>query len=118
MAEVRGYFQVAYKVSFLVLSPGVQPILSSHSLPCVVLNLNKRVIDNVPSIIDLHFVKLFAKGLLPFLIAKFGLGTAQAGTRCAAFLAEDPGIVARRDELVARKRRLETIETELYNFGL
>ncbi|KII84204.1 hypothetical protein PLICRDRAFT_46578 [Plicaturopsis crispa FD-325 SS-3] len=90
MAEVRGYFQVAYK----------------------------RVIDNVPILIDLLFVKAVSKDVQSFLVTKLGLGTANATARCAQYLAEDPNIVQRRDELVARKKRLENVADELYNFGL
>ncbi|KDQ60446.1 hypothetical protein JAAARDRAFT_191825 [Jaapia argillacea MUCL 33604] len=90
MAQVRAYFQVSYK----------------------------RVIDNIPLIIDLKFVRAIGKDLQPFLIGKLGLGTPNASIRCASYLAEDPHIVARRDELVARKKRLESVELELYNFGL
>ncbi|KAF5339054.1 hypothetical protein D9758_014124 [Tetrapyrgos nigripes] len=68
MAEVRGYFQVAYK----------------------------RIIDNIPSFIDLRFVKALSKELQPFLITKFGLGNSSASERCAQYLAEDPVVVERR----------------------
>ncbi|KIM82118.1 hypothetical protein PILCRDRAFT_485567 [Piloderma croceum F 1598] len=90
MAEVRGYFQVSYK----------------------------RVIDNVPSLIDLKFVKAITKELQNFLISNLGLGTTNANDRCGKYLAEDPNIVARRDELVSRKNRLEAVKIELQNFGL
>lgn len=76
------------------------------------------MIDNVPSLIDLKLVKAVAKTMQPFLIEKLGLGTVSGSARCAAYLAEDPNIVARREELVARKRRLESVDTELCNFGL
>ncbi|KAF5317462.1 hypothetical protein D9758_018043 [Tetrapyrgos nigripes] len=90
MAEVRGYFQVAYK----------------------------RIIDNIPSFIDLRFVKALSKELQPFLITKFGLGNSSASERCAQYLAEDPVVVERRDELLARKTRLDKVQQELISFGL
>ncbi|KAK7461117.1 hypothetical protein VKT23_009043 [Stygiomarasmius scandens] len=89
MAEVRGYFQVAYK----------------------------RIIDNIPSFIDLRFVKALSKELQPFLISKFGLGTQMASERCAQYLAEDPSLIAKRDELTARKKRLDSVQQELMGFG-
>ncbi|THU97629.1 hypothetical protein K435DRAFT_753802 [Dendrothele bispora CBS 962.96] len=89
MAEVRGYFQVAYK----------------------------RIIDNIPSFIDLRFVKALSREIQPFLITKFGLGTASASDRCKKYLEEDPTLVAKRDELVARKKRLESVQQELMGFG-
>ncbi|TFK46143.1 hypothetical protein OE88DRAFT_1687998 [Heliocybe sulcata] len=67
MAQVRAYFQVSYK----------------------------RVIDNVPLLIDHKFVRAIAKELQAFLILKLGLGTANASSRCAAYLAEDPSVVVR-----------------------
>jgi len=90
MAEVRGYFQVSYK----------------------------RVIDNVPSLIDLKFVKAIPKVVQNFLIAELGLGAADAAARCVKYLAEDPTIVACRDELVARQKRLESVKAELQKLGL
>ncbi|PBK78407.1 hypothetical protein ARMSODRAFT_947314 [Armillaria solidipes] len=90
MAEVRGYFQVAYK----------------------------RVIDNIPSFIDLLFVRKVAEELQPFLISKFGLGTAAANEKCARYLEEDPGLVARREELISREKRLLSVQKELNSFGI
>ncbi|KAH9921275.1 P-loop containing nucleoside triphosphate hydrolase protein [Amylocystis lapponica] len=90
MAEVRAYFQVAYK----------------------------RVIDYVPLAIDHLFLYEFAAGLQAFLIARLELGTPSAPARCAAFLAEPANVVAQREELVGRKKRLEGVQMELFNFGL
>ncbi|KAK0211639.1 P-loop containing nucleoside triphosphate hydrolase protein [Armillaria fumosa] len=89
MAEVRGYFQVSYK----------------------------RIIDYVPSLIDLKFVKAVGKALQPFLIKKFELGSNEANVKCAKYLAEDPVVTAVREELVVKKRRLEKVQEELYRFG-
>ncbi|KAK0463897.1 P-loop containing nucleoside triphosphate hydrolase protein [Desarmillaria tabescens] len=90
MAEVRGYFQVAYK----------------------------RVIDNIPSFIDLLFVRKVAEELQPFLISKFGLGTAAANEKCGRYLEEDPALVARREELISREKRLMNVQKELNSFGI
>ncbi|KIJ68611.1 hypothetical protein HYDPIDRAFT_146952 [Hydnomerulius pinastri MD-312] len=90
MAEVRGYFQVAYK----------------------------RMIDNIPSLLDHLFVKAVARQLQPFLITRLGIGSTQSKERLAMYLEEDSRVVAQRAELVARKTRLETVETELQTFGL
>ena len=64
------------------------------------------------------FIKRIGKELQAFLISKFELGTATATTRCSAYLAEDPNLIAKREELAARKKRLEKVQLELYNFGL
>ncbi|KAK0463456.1 P-loop containing nucleoside triphosphate hydrolase protein [Desarmillaria tabescens] len=89
MAEVRGYFQVSYK----------------------------RIIDYVPSLIDLKFIKAVGKALQPFLIKKFELGSNEANAKCAKYLAEDPGVTAEREELCTKKRLLEKVQEELYRFG-
>ncbi|KAK7040880.1 hypothetical protein VNI00_009476 [Paramarasmius palmivorus] len=90
MAEVRGYFQVAYK----------------------------RIIDNIPGFIDLQFLKGLGEKLQSHIVTQLGLGAATANERCARYLAEDPAIVARRDELTARHKRLESVQQELNNFEL
>ncbi|KAJ3981520.1 P-loop containing nucleoside triphosphate hydrolase protein [Lentinula detonsa] len=90
MADVRGYFQVAYK----------------------------RMIDNIPRFIDLLFVRELGKTLQPFIISKFGMGTSSANERCASYLGEDPMLVSQRDELLARKKRLENVEKELDEYSL
>lgn len=108
MAEVRGYFQVAYKVCITVL-------LMSHKK---LIDVFKRVIDNIPSFIDLLFVRKVAEELQPFLISKFGLGTVAANEKCARYLEEDPGLVARREELIGREKRLLSVQKELNSFGI
>ncbi|KAI0673303.1 P-loop containing nucleoside triphosphate hydrolase protein [Trametes maxima] len=90
MAEVRAYFQVAYK----------------------------RVIDTVPLTIDHNFLYAFAGKLHERLFERLGLGAANAAARCAAYVEEDRAIVALRDELTSKKRRLENVQRALYNFGL
>ncbi|KAJ6487722.1 P-loop containing nucleoside triphosphate hydrolase protein [Mycena sanguinolenta] len=90
MAEVRGYFQVTYK----------------------------RVIDNIPALIDAKFLRAIAQNLQQELISEFGLGSENANTVCAAFLVEDPVTVARRDGLIAKARRIEAVQIQLHNFGL
>ncbi|KAM5536973.1 hypothetical protein V8D89_009302 [Ganoderma adspersum] len=90
MAEVRAYFQVAYK----------------------------RIIDYVPLSIDQHFLYAFAQGLQAVLFDKLGLGSTNAETRCAAYIAEDPAVVALRAELLSKRKQLESLQTALYNFGL
>ncbi|ESK87739.1 hypothetical protein Moror_11276 [Moniliophthora roreri MCA 2997] len=90
MAEVCGYFQVAYK----------------------------RVINNVLGFIDLQFLKGLEERLQLHIVKQLGLGTANANEQCARYLAEDPAVVARRDELRARQKRLESVQRELSNFEL
>ncbi|KAK7040881.1 hypothetical protein VNI00_009477 [Paramarasmius palmivorus] len=88
MAEVRGYFQIAYK----------------------------RIIDNVPNFIDLRFIKALGKDMQKFLVSELGLGSASANEKCAQYLVEDPLVAARRDDLMARVKRLESVQRELNSF--
>ncbi|KAJ7915221.1 hypothetical protein B0H13DRAFT_1610747, partial [Mycena leptocephala] len=90
MSEVRGYFECAYK----------------------------RVIDNIPSLIDSKFLLAMAQNLQQELTSEFGLGSENANAVCATFLVEDPRLVAKREDLMARNRRLEAIQIQLHNFGL
>jgi hypothetical protein len=78
----------------------------------------QRIIDNVPSVIDLKFVKAISAELQPYLISKLDLGAATGTARCKSYLAEDANVVSRRDELMAQKDRLENVERELLSFGL
>ncbi|KAI0693477.1 P-loop containing nucleoside triphosphate hydrolase protein [Cytidiella melzeri] len=90
MAEVRAYFQIAYK----------------------------RIIDYVPMTIDHSFLFGFVSAVQESLIEHLGLGTSNAGPRCAAYLAEDHRILSLREELLGKKKRLESVQSELDNFGL
>ncbi|KAJ7185818.1 P-loop containing nucleoside triphosphate hydrolase protein [Mycena filopes] len=89
MSEVRGYFQCAYK----------------------------RVIDNIPALIDHKFLRALSQTLQQELVSEFGLGSADANTLCASYLAEDPRLVAKREDLTARSKRLELVQVQLHNFG-
>ncbi len=72
----------------------------------------------VPQFIDQVFLIKFAEELQSFLIEKFGLGTATASDKCARYLAEDGVIVARREELLGKERRLNSVQKELFSFGI
>lgn len=68
--------------------------------------------------IDRQFLFSFVESVQGFLIEKLGLGTSKATARCQSYLAEDPAIVARRDELSAKRTRLEQVQVELDNFDV
>jgi hypothetical protein len=68
--------------------------------------------------IDLKFVRAIGHALQDFLISKFELGTLAGNARCAAYLQEDEDIVAKREELIGRRKRLEKVQIELGNFGV
>ena len=78
----------------------------------------QRVIDYVPLSIDSYFLYAFTEGLQEVLFAKLELGSPSADKKCAAYIAEEPGIVALRSELFTKKRRLESVQNALFNFGL
>ncbi|KAJ7918424.1 P-loop containing nucleoside triphosphate hydrolase protein [Mycena leptocephala] len=78
----------------------------------------QRVIDNIPALIDHKFLRAIAQTLQQELISEFGLGSENANTLCETYLAEDPRLVAKREDLMARSRRLEAVQIQLHNFGL
>ena len=76
----------------------------------------QRIIDYVPLSIDHLFLYGLSERLQDTLIEKLGLGSAKSTERCAAYLSEDPGVVAARAELMSKKERLESVQKELDNF--
>ncbi|KAF7369662.1 hypothetical protein MVEN_00297300 [Mycena venus] len=90
MSEIQGYFECAYK----------------------------RVIDNIPALIDSKFLRAIAQNLQQELISEFGLGSENANAVCTALLVEDPRLVAKREELMAMNRQPEAVQIQLHNFGL
>ena len=72
----------------------------------------------MPLSIDEHFLYAFVETLQAVLFEKLGLGSTNSHTRCLSYLAEDPQIVTLREELLAKKKRLESVQKALINFGL
>lgn len=60
----------------------------------------------------------FVESLQEVLFEKLGLGSANSHARCLSYLAEDPQVVVVREELLAKKKRLEGVQKALINFGL
>lgn len=90
-----------------------------HACPlCLSDSMIQRVIDNIPSMIDLKSVKAIANRLRPFLIASFQLAPQSTSRRCAEYLEEDKAIVSRKTELQAAEAGLEEVEKELFKFSL
>ncbi|KAI0250045.1 P-loop containing nucleoside triphosphate hydrolase protein [Lactifluus subvellereus] len=87
MADVRAYFQVAFK----------------------------RFVDNIPKAIDELLVLGLAKGLQDALVNGLGLDSPDAHERCTRLLAESPHIAGRRERLIARQSRLERAQGEAVN---
>ena len=65
---------------------------------------------------DLLFA--FAESLQGCLIKKLNLTSHDGASRCASYLEEDASVVAMREELCSKKKRLEAVQAELLAFGL
>ncbi|KAJ8494830.1 hypothetical protein ONZ51_g2060 [Trametes cubensis] len=110
MAEVRAYFDLSSRVSGSMCN--VAPKYSTDE------RSYQRFVDYVTQAIDEHLLYAFEATLLNTLAEGLGLTAEDAGARCARYLAEDADIAARREILLAKKRRLDKVHKELYNFGL
>ncbi|KAI9058582.1 hypothetical protein FKP32DRAFT_1761410 [Trametes sanguinea] len=89
MAEIRAYFDIS----------------------------SKRLADNIPAAIDEHLLYAFAKALFDTLVQKLGLTSDDAAARCARYFADTPDVAALREDLEAKKRRLDKVYQELCEFG-
>ncbi|KAF7317274.1 hypothetical protein HMN09_00462700 [Mycena chlorophos] len=85
MADVRAYFQVAYK----------------------------RITDNVPLAIDYELVRGVGRDLLPLLYTNLGVGGKEGERICRELAQESPNVANRREELTKRIERLENAAKEL-----
>ncbi|THG95428.1 hypothetical protein EW026_g6225 [Hermanssonia centrifuga] len=90
MAETSAYFHVSYK----------------------------RIIDNIPRIIDHDFLRAIGKELQSSLITGLVLGTEQATDRASMYLAEDDQVAYERVYLTEKKKRLDGVLKKLYSFGV
>ncbi|KAJ7841621.1 P-loop containing nucleoside triphosphate hydrolase protein [Mycena olivaceomarginata] len=90
MADVRAYFQVAYK----------------------------RIADNIPLAIDHELVRGVARDLLPTLYRGLGINGPEGLRICRELAQESPSIAGKREELLKRMERLETASRELVTVGL
>lgn len=85
MAEVRAYYQVAYK----------------------------RYVDIIPMAVDETLVRGFCFDLEKRLFEKLGVSGDNAKERCAALLAQSHEITLERDMLKARRERLDQAKREI-----
>ncbi|KDR69882.1 hypothetical protein GALMADRAFT_145261 [Galerina marginata CBS 339.88] len=90
MADVRAYFQVAYK----------------------------RFADNVPLAIDLELVRGVEQDLLPILFSGLGINGPEGDKICKDFAQESPQVADRRTDLLKKLERLENAHRELLFPGL
>ncbi|KAK7043329.1 P-loop containing nucleoside triphosphate hydrolase protein [Favolaschia claudopus] len=89
MADVRAYFQVAYK----------------------------RVVDNVPLAIDHELVRGVGRDLLPTLYGGLNINGPDALRICRELAQESPTVAGKREELLKRLDRLEIASRELVTVG-
>ncbi|KAH7102133.1 P-loop containing nucleoside triphosphate hydrolase protein [Auriculariales sp. MPI-PUGE-AT-0066] len=89
MAEVRAYFQVAYK----------------------------RFADSIPQFIEQALIRAVNAGMSNALQEGLGLFEPNTRQRCAAWVAEPPAIADKRRELVANQVALINAQRELQRFG-
>ncbi|VDB92372.1 unnamed protein product [Peniophora sp. CBMAI 1063] len=90
MAYVRGYFKVSFK----------------------------RVIDIIPMLIDLKFLRELSKQLQPHLLKTLNVGGDDVRDRFERYFSEDEDVIARRKELTQRKETLEIVKAALHRFTL
>jgi len=88
MAEVSAYFRIAYK----------------------------RIIDNLPRVIDHDFLRALDQNIHGALNKGLGVGESDAYARAENFLKDEPDVVAAREELSRKKERLEEIVERLDRF--
>ncbi|KAF8805202.1 hypothetical protein BYT27DRAFT_7258310 [Phlegmacium glaucopus] len=88
MADVRAYFQVAYK----------------------------RFVDNIPLAIDLELVRGLERGIHSSLYANIGVSGPDATSICQKLAEESPGIARDRADLLKKLERLENASRELVYF--
>ncbi|KIK58161.1 hypothetical protein GYMLUDRAFT_74954 [Collybiopsis luxurians FD-317 M1] len=79
---------------------------------------HQRIIDYVPSFIDLMFVRAIAQELQMFLVSKLELDTPKGRELCARLLEEDPNIVIQRNEVLSRKGVLKNVRRKLTMFSM
>ncbi|KAK7017181.1 P-loop containing nucleoside triphosphate hydrolase protein [Favolaschia claudopus] len=90
MADVRAYFQVAYK----------------------------RIVDNVALSVDYELVRGLGRELLPTLYSGLGINGPEALRICSELAQESPSVAGKREELLKRLERLETASRELVTVGM
>ncbi|KAF7324988.1 hypothetical protein MKEN_00541200 [Mycena kentingensis (nom. inval.)] len=90
MADVRAYFQVAYK----------------------------RVTDNVPLAVDYELVRGVGRDLLPLLYHNLGVGGVEGARICKELAQESPSVANKRAELTKKMERLQSASDELVRIEL
>ncbi|KAH8091801.1 P-loop containing nucleoside triphosphate hydrolase protein [Cristinia sonorae] len=77
----------------------------------------KRLIDNIPRIIDYDFLHAIMKEIQGRLIGELDIGGEGAKERAAAYFAEDEQVGIDRKSLKSRKESLDAVQRKLWNFA-
>jgi len=89
MAETAAYFQIAYK----------------------------RIIDDIPRVIDYGFLHSITKGIQDRLVEALKLSSQSATEKATLYLAEDEKVRLKRQSLQKKKEQLEAMVGMLWDFG-
>ncbi|KAF7976887.1 hypothetical protein HWV62_5431 [Athelia sp. TMB] len=108
MADVRAYFEVAYKVSNTKLICDTNLTIEFDP---------KRIIHSVPMTIEASLVRPLARDLHASLVQSL-FTRDNAAAQIKELLGEDPTISRRRDELIKKKKQLEEIRDRVDEFAL
>ncbi|KAL7411734.1 P-loop containing nucleoside triphosphate hydrolase protein [Mrakia frigida] len=76
----------------------------------------QRVIDNIPRAIQTSLVDAFADKIQDALLVEIQPSGEGSKERCARFLQEAPDVVHKRDELLARKAKLQAAALKVLTF--
>ena len=79
--------------------------------------VDQRVIDNIPRGIDAEFIIPAASELRKALIDDLAIFSQHGPKRCRNLLAEAPAKTRQREDLVARRGRLERAKLSIRKFG-
>jgi GTP-binding protein EngB required for normal cell division len=74
----------------------------------------KRLIDNVPLAVDHTFLFKLKDTIQKILIKRLKVGSVEVARD---FLMEDPAVQAEREALTVKRKRLEEMKRQLYDFG-
>jgi hypothetical protein len=110
MADVRAYWQVAYKVIPSQAATKPTYLITNHTF--------QRIIDYVPLTIEHTLNQAVSCDLQRRLWMALDLGGADVGERLKTLLSEDPAVAAKRRDLEAKRQRLLAFQAKLARFKL
>lgn len=77
----------------------------------------KRIVDNIPRVVDLELVRELPQAIFNQITKALRLAEPGASERCKRLLAEDTRVVAQRQDLIARKKKLEELAMQYRDFA-